>query len=98
MQKTVRQAKIVVGMDRRNAARLLRGAGARATRIDAIMPRANTDDSGAVYEIPSGGLLMVSYHRDPAKASSQVSRMKLCQDPDAPKAKRVWTEVTQLFV
>ena len=41
---------------------------------------------------------MVSYHRDPAKASSQVSRLNFCQDPNAPKAKRVWTEVTQLFV
>ena len=50
MPKAVGQAKIAVGMDRRNAARLLRVAGARATRIDAIMPRANTDYSGAVYE------------------------------------------------
>jgi hypothetical protein len=98
MQKTVGQAKIVVGMDRRNASRLLKDAGARVTRIDAMTPRANTGYSGAVYEIPSGGLLMMSYHRDPAKASSQVSRMKFCRDPNAPKAKRVWTEITRLFV
>ena len=88
--------KIFVGMDRQEAARLLRSAGAKATQIDARMPRG--DDGGAVYEVPTGGLLMVKFHRDLDKTPSRISGLKFCQDPELPKVKRVWTDLTQMMV
>ena len=98
MVKIGRQAKIAIGMDRSDAAKLLRGADAKATRLDGSPPQASTDNSGVAYEIPTGGLLIVDYNRASTVASYRVSGLRLCVDPNVPKAKRVWKDLSMVTV
>ena len=95
MAKMVPARKIVVGMVREDAVRLLRAAGAKQTSIDGAPPTA-VNRSGAAYELRGGELLIVVYDRKTAGASYRVSGLRSCQNADAPKSKRVWRTVAQL--
>ena len=91
-------AKIAIGMDRTDAARILRVAGAKAARLDGVSPSNTIDARGTAYETPSGGLLIVDFDRASPAASYRISGLKLCVDPDVPKAKRVWQDLREVAV
>jgi len=93
MTKSAAQARIAVGMDRNDAAKLLRRAGAKVTKIDGLPPESAANYSGAAYETPTGGLLIVNYYRASPAAPYHISGLSLCKDPDVPKVRRVWRDV-----
>jgi hypothetical protein len=89
--------KLVVGMDQKEVARLLRKSGAKRTKVDALPP-SGPNYSGAVYELHGGGLLIVDYERASSLAPYLVSGLSVCKNPDLPKARRVWKNATQVKI
>jgi hypothetical protein len=96
MAMAAKHEKISIGMERGLASKLIRQAGAKATRIDGAAPQSGTGHAGAAYETRTGGLLVVDYSRASASAPFHVSGLRLCSDADVPKSKRVWRDLTEV--
>jgi len=87
---------VTVGMPWMEAASLLRHAGARETQIDAVATSPSDERGSAVYELRNGSLLIVDHIRSSPGAEPKVEGLRLCRNPDVPKAMRNWEAVQEV--